>query len=151
MKRILVLLLSILFTISVSGCDSSLEIVGMEIQNYPNRIVYFSGVDKELDLTGGVVNYILKGNSKTAEDMVDRYITVSHHIDFNKPGVYVVELKRGTALCKFPIQVIDKKWVGNSDRRLEQRDGLRMLKDSALNEIGTLISICNERYFQISA
>lgn len=109
MKKILGLLLSTLLFFSVSGCDSSLEIVGMEIEKYPDRIVYFVGVDKELDLTGGVVNYILKGNSKKAEDMEDRYITVSHQINFNKPGVYVVELKRGTVLCKFPIQVIDKK------------------------------------------
>ena len=109
MKKIIVILLSILFSVSVSGCDSSLEIVGMDIEKFPNRIVYFSGVDKDLDLTGGVVNYILKGNSKTAVDMGDKYITVSHHIDFNKPGVYVVELKRHTTLCKFPIQVIDNK------------------------------------------
>lgn len=108
MRKIMVLLLSILFSISVSGCDSSLEIVGMEIEKFPDRIVYFSGVDKGLDLTGGVVNYILKGDSKTAVDMGDKHITVSHQIDFNKPGVYVVELKRYTASCKFPIQVIDK-------------------------------------------
>jgi hypothetical protein len=108
LKRVLVLLLSILLIISVSGCDSSLQIVGMEIEKYPNRIVYYAGVDKELDLSGGVVNFILKGKSKTAADMEDRYISISHSIDFDTPGVYVVELKRSDAVCKFPIQVIDK-------------------------------------------
>jgi hypothetical protein len=109
LKKIVIVWLSILLIITGSGCDSSLEIVGMEIVQYPNKIVYFSGVDKELDLTGGVVNYILKGKSKTTADMWDKYITVSHNIDFNKPGVYVVELKRHNTSCKFPIQVIDRK------------------------------------------
>lgn len=110
MKKIIVLLFSILLSISVSGCDSGLKIVGMEIEKFPDRIVYFSGVDKELDLTGGVVNYILKGSSKAAKDMGDRGITVSHNIDFDKPGVYVVKLERNeAAYCKFAVEVIDKK------------------------------------------
>ena len=108
MKKIIVLLFSILLSILVSGCDSSLEIAGMEIEKYPNRIVYYSGVDKELDLAGGIINYILKGGSKSSSDMEDKDITISHNIDFNKSGVYVVELRRHTAYCKFPIHVIMK-------------------------------------------
>lgn len=79
----------------------------MKIEKYPNKIVYFLEVDNEVELTGGVVEYILKQNSKSAANMGDEHITGSHDIDFNKPGVYVVELKRHIASCKFPIQVIE--------------------------------------------
>ena len=109
MKRIIMLLLSVLFAISITGCDSGLKIIGIEIEKYPDRIVYYSGIDKELDLTGGVVNFILKQNTKSAVNMEDNEVTVSHNINFDKPGVYVVELERNNAVCKFPIQVIDKK------------------------------------------
>lgn len=108
LKRILMLSLSIFLIISLTGCDSSMEIVGMEIEKYPNRIVYYTGIDKDLDLSGGVINYILKGNKKKAADMNDKYITASYNIDFNKSGVYIVELNRNNNICKFPIEVIDK-------------------------------------------
>lgn len=108
MNRIIILLISVLFAISATGCDSGLEIVGIEIEKYPDKIVYCSGIDKELDLTGGVVNLILKQKTKTAVSMAGDEINVIHNIDFNKPGVYVVELERNNAVCKFPIQVIDK-------------------------------------------
>lgn len=50
----------------------------MEIEKFPDRIVYFSGFDSKIDLTGGVVSYILKQNSKSFADMEDSFITVSH-------------------------------------------------------------------------
>lgn len=113
MKRAFVLILSIVLIISVSGCDSGLLIVGMEIEKYPDRIVYYAGIDEELDLTGGVINYLLKAKIKSTVDMSDdlrmRHINISHNIDFDKPGVYVVELERAGAVCKFPIQVIQKQ------------------------------------------
>ena len=59
-------------------------------------------------MTGGVVNYIRKDKAKSPIDMRDEYITVSHDIDFNRPGVYVVELKAySTIACEFPVQVIE--------------------------------------------
>jgi len=90
------------------ACDASLEIVGMEICAYPNRIVYVAGVDSSLDLTGGKVNYLLKGGSVTEDNMNAPLITVTHDIDFNTPGIYTVVLKRHKGVCQFPIQVIEE-------------------------------------------
>ncbi len=108
MRKLLILVVTTFFCILAAGCDSGLLIVGMEIETYPDKIVYFVGDDNELDLTGGVVEYILKQKSKGVEDMNDTNISISHNIDFNKPGVYVVKLERHpTAVCEFPIQVIE--------------------------------------------
>lgn len=113
MKRVVFLLLSIMLVISVTGCDSGLEIVGIEIEKYPNRIVYYAGVDTELDLSGGIINHLVKAKEKYPHNMVkevsDHLMTVSHNIDFNRPGVYVVTLHRSIHECKFPIQVIDNE------------------------------------------
>ena len=107
MRKLLILVITAFFCILAVGCDSGLEIAGMEIEKYPDKIVYFSGIDNELDLTGGVIKYIHKEKSEGIADMDGRHITISHNIDFNKPGVYVVELKRHVASCEFPIQVIE--------------------------------------------
>lgn len=106
MKKVITFML-IMISLLVTGCDASLEIIGMDIEKYPNRIVYFLGVDNELDLNGGIVEYILKGGEDSFSDMDDKYITVSHNINFHQVGVYVVELRRNTATCKFPIEIID--------------------------------------------
>lgn len=119
LRRLVLLIMSVLLLLSICGCDTGLKIVGIEIEEYPDRIVYFSGTDNELDLSGGAIYLITKDNMKdnsrdgTHEKMIDKSIEVIHNIDFNKPGVYVVELKRGEFICKFPIQVIDKDLTGN--------------------------------------
>ena len=45
----------------MSGCDDGLKIVGMEISQYPDTIVYIKGEAEELDFTGIVIAYQLKG------------------------------------------------------------------------------------------
>jgi hypothetical protein len=107
MRRIIYLLLIGLIVATISGCDKGLEIISMEIEKYPNRIVYYSGIDKDIDLTGGVVKYYTKDGTSTSEDIADRFNTISYDIDFNTPGVYVVEIQRGKFICKYPVQVID--------------------------------------------
>jgi hypothetical protein len=111
-KRVFVILLSILLIISVSGCDESLRIVGMEIEKYPTRIVYYAGVDKELDLTGGVVNYIHKGKSKRAADnlyitMVQKRRLLSNDSCLFRYSIILLhQLEIGTgALSQFPFFV----------------------------------------------
>lgn len=91
----------------IVGCDSSLEIVSMEITKYPDRIVYYSGIDEELDLTGGLIVRTTKSGNVEPEKMDDRYTRISHNIDFKVPGVYVVEIHSGEFMCKFPVQVIE--------------------------------------------
>lgn len=120
MKIILIILIGIL-TLSLIGCDYSLEIVGIGIREYPERISYQVGEERELDLTGGRVYFIAVadlddnediGNSanysNTSDiDMTNQLIVIKHQIDFNKPGVYNVTLEYGEVQCNFPIEVIE--------------------------------------------
>lgn len=103
-KGFIVAMISIVLLV---GCDSSLEVVSMEISKYPDRIVYYIGVDEELDLTGGLIIRTTKSGNVEPESMEDIYFEVSHEIDFNNPGVYVVEIQSGDFTCKFPIQVLE--------------------------------------------
>jgi len=104
-KKLLILL--IISTLLVGGCDSSLEIVGMEIDTYPDKLIYYPGIDAELDLTGGYVNFIMKANIKEHGSMNHEFITVTHEIDFDTPGIYIVTLKRHKGICQFEIEVVE--------------------------------------------
>lgn len=110
MKKIL-LLIVFGIVLSICSCDAGLEIIDMEIVNYPNKIVYYMGIDDELDFTGGSIKYFHKEKTTAISDMekeIGFTINVIHNVDFNTPGVYVVELYRNNkANVKFPVQVID--------------------------------------------
>lgn len=103
----------ILVCILLNGCDAGLEIVGLEINKYPDKIVYVAGTDTKLDLSGGKIEYILldKRADRYIEPMDNGMVTVTHNIDFNKPGVYVVTLTQHKGKCQFPVQVISKDFL----------------------------------------
>ena len=69
MKKILVLFTSLLVILLLSGCEH--PIVGMEALSYPDKLVYVAGVDKELDLTGGVIQFVMEdGSEKDDEELL---------------------------------------------------------------------------------
>ncbi|PKM73754.1 MAG: hypothetical protein CVU91_01505 [Firmicutes bacterium HGW-Firmicutes-16] len=115
MKKTISIISILIFCLCFLGaCDEGLRIVGMEINTYPNRIVYIAGQDKTLDLSGGTVRYKLKDKQVQGStvDMSDKIsISVTHNIDFNKPGVYQVVLTNGNFPCSFAIQVISKDYI----------------------------------------
>lgn len=97
----------VLLLLCLSGCDFGLEVVGIQINQYPDNIVYYSDVDTELDLSGGTVGLCLKDGTVSAFDMSDaRQVTVTDNVNFNLPGVYAVTLSRNGYSCAFPIQVL---------------------------------------------
>jgi len=104
--RTLIIVLLILIACVICGCDDGLEIIGMEVNTYPEKTKYYARIDTELDLTGGTVNYILKQKTKSEDNMVDEFITVTHEIDFNTPGIYTVTLERHKGICQFEIEVV---------------------------------------------
>lgn len=106
MKKVLIIIFVVLLAISAIGCDAGLEIVEMDVERYPDRIAYYSGIDNELDLKGGAVVYFSKDGTKSIEEMTSQFLTISHNVDFNTPGVYVVEIISGKVKCRFPIEVI---------------------------------------------
>lgn len=103
------LIVALISSVLLVGCDSSLAVVSMEISKYPDRIVYYVGVDEELDLTGGLIIRTTKSGNVELESMEDIYFDVSHEINFNNPGVYVVKIQSGDFICKFPVQVLDSR------------------------------------------
>jgi hypothetical protein len=114
MKKGIAFLIVVLLLASVllAGCEDGLAIVGMEIGSYPDRIVYVAGKDTKVDLDGGIMTNILKsGERGSSVKMDDPTITETDQINFSKPGVYRVSLSRGNVSCQFPIQVIDKDYV----------------------------------------
>jgi len=119
MKKLMIVFL-LLVSLFTTSCDSGLEIVGMEILEYPSKIVYVIGIDDDLDLSGAIIRYHLKEGSYADGPLDDerelRHITIEHEIDFTKEGVYKVTLTRWVASCSFAIQVISQDHV---ERRLE--------------------------------
>ena len=77
----------------------------------PDRIVYFSGQDNEIDLSG--LEITLQTAEGTEQTMLyndiefDFMFTVTHDIDFDVAGVYTVYIDNGEFSCQFPVQVID--------------------------------------------
>ena len=104
-KRIF--LLFILLSVFLFGCDAGVEIVGMEIYTYPDKLIYVAGEDTELDLTGGEVYFLVRqGDRGNRYSMYYHFITVTHDIDFSVPGTYVVTLTRHRGSAQFEIEVV---------------------------------------------
>lgn len=108
MRKLAVSFVLFCITFFTSACDTGLEIINMSIDTYPNNIVYVKGNESEINLSGGTILLISKDGTETIEEMSNEYVEVNSTIDFNKPGVYVVTLKRGEFTCDFPVQVVDK-------------------------------------------
>ena len=104
-------------------------IVGMEALSYPNKLVYVSGVDHKLDLTGGVVRFVMEDGSEKKEkepypgDMAQSVKSteannywneceLETNVNFDVPGIYTVKIIRHeTAYVEFHIQVVSREWL----------------------------------------
>ena len=121
MKRIIFMAPCILAMIFlISGCP--LRIEGVAVSRYPDRLVYVAGYDTELDLTGGEIVYYMDDGSKQLISMKSTTFSFSHDIDFNTPGVYVVESKyynKKNPGIAFAIQVVDKDYIDNILNKLD--------------------------------
>jgi len=110
--RLFILSLLVLFSlVFIVGCDAGLEIIGMEIVKYPDRLIYVANVDNTLDVSGGEIRLLLKDKSvESIAPMSGDEAEIRHNIDFDTPGIYVVTLYRhDDAQAQFPIQVISKE------------------------------------------
>jgi hypothetical protein len=97
----------LIFILFLTGCEPSTERI--VITQYPERIVYFSGIDTELDLTGGEITFHMSDRTTKTQEM-RRFLStrIRHDIDFNTPGVYIVEITNYNGYgAKFPIQVVE--------------------------------------------
>ena len=93
--RKLLILLGMFIIILLYGCDYNNLIVNYEIVGTPNRIVYISNLDTNLDLTGlkTVISYRDGSTTETSWGIITEPLeSVIHDIDFTIPGVYKVEI-----------------------------------------------------------
>jgi len=110
---ILCLMLSLCF---ISSCDTGLQIVGIQIVSYPDRLVYIKDVDTEINLTGGVFRVDLKEGSSHSYKMNEENrgvgVGISKKEDFSKEGVYKVSIGCLNIEDSFPIQVLSLEDYG---------------------------------------
>ena len=62
------------------------------------------------------MTYFLDDGSTSVRSMKFAIAPFSHNIDFNTPGVYVVESQlknKSKTSCAFAIQVVDKDYIDN--------------------------------------
>ncbi|MCL2085134.1 MAG: hypothetical protein FWH06_07760 [Oscillospiraceae bacterium] len=95
--------------LALSACDTGMFIVGIEITDYPHKLLYIISMDSGLDLEGGMVRFHHKSAPPSEPFRMDRShgVDVRHDIDFTKEGIYAVTLFRHEeAQATFPIQVV---------------------------------------------
>jgi len=93
-KKLLIALCLFFIAMLVSGCDFSLQTVGVEFGQLP-RVVYIAGVDTDLDFsTATLITIHADGfrNEGPFPETPSQFTTVEHNIDFNTPGRYRVEI-----------------------------------------------------------
>ena len=92
-----------------------LHVKDIAVSKYPDRLIYIAGYDTELDLTGGEVTFSFSNGSPIVNAMDFTVVSIRHEIDFNTPGVYVVEtrFKNSDIMATFAIQVVDKDYIDN--------------------------------------
>ena len=119
MKKKISILTLIILLFFITSCEYGLVITGIDIVKYPDRIVYIAGIDDSIDLSGGVVNIMTRAYPERRDPMDDpRWgnFRVTHSINFNEPGVYIITLATGgddKYRISFPIQVIDKDYIND--------------------------------------
>ena|GEM_PF-1820312 len=103
------LFLIILYLIlTISACDNGLEVTGIELESYPNKLYYVIGVDRGLNLEGGAVHLLTRDRPRPTEENLRlmESFDIKHDIDFSMAGIYIVYVQRFKYSFSFPIQVV---------------------------------------------
>ncbi len=107
----------VLFTLLLSACDSGLKYVKMEIETFPEKLVYYVGEDASLQFDGGTVKLTTANGSESLEELrsfayrqevmageEDRFI--SSDVNFSVPSEYTVTIQQTKDLsCQYKIEV----------------------------------------------
>ena len=123
MKKMTVLLFVVLILIAIfpiTGCERSIEIIGIEWEKYPDNLIYIQNVDNRISLEGHKIRTITRGGVYIDEFRISK--EDYENIDFSKTGVQIVTLnfRRGQEdewpvdnpedfIIEFPIQIISQE------------------------------------------
>ena len=118
MKKIISKLLFVIFFIS--GCnivtsidESSIELISMEVEKYPDKMIYIIGEDKDISAKGlEIKNTFRDGDTHIWWYEEDETFSKEEikNVDLTKEGVYevIISIENGVQ-CKIPIIVISKE------------------------------------------
>lgn len=113
MLKKFVFAIAVIALLMLTSCDSGLRIVGIYVSEYPDRIVYFSGLDDEIDLSGLEITLQTAEGTEQAipyhDSEFDFRFTVAYDIDFDTAGVYIVYIDNGEYSCQFPVEVVTEE------------------------------------------
>jgi hypothetical protein len=98
MKKVLLVFYAVIILALIVGCENPVDKYVMT--NPPNKLIYITGLDVELDLSGGeiTIHYgSIPFSSGYTRDKVpmDFHGRIVHDIDFTMPGVYIVTVVGG--------------------------------------------------------
>ena len=86
----------------------------IEVEKFPDKIVYIAGIDVELDLSGAIIAVTTADGVTHEHDIYDGIVDISSDIIYGVPGVYEVKISRGGSYRTiFPVQVIEQDYVEN--------------------------------------
>jgi hypothetical protein len=112
MKKVLLVLCAVIMVL-LAGCEPSIN--ETVISKLPDKLIYIAGQDTVLDLTGGELtfysSYFLLLPDEIQEGQLMSNYSVSHNIDFNAPGTYLVTIIMGPPekRATFEIQVVTQE------------------------------------------
>ena len=118
MKRVLALLCVLILLSQLLGCWEP-AIKNITISEYPDRLIYVVGYDTKLDLSGGELTFHMSFGTKYVDPIEWWEERIRYNIDFDVPGVYVVEVMhykgsdKWIASDKYTIQVVEKDYIDN--------------------------------------
>ena len=87
------------------------HIVYVLFGQYPNRLVYFKGVDEQLDMEGCTIRVITADGHETEHDANDMRFVYDKNVSFDTVGVYEAFVTYSGRWMPFPVQVIDEEYI----------------------------------------
>ena len=100
----------------LSGCDSGLKYVSMEVAALPERTVYEAGTDKALRFDGGLIRLTTLDGHTSVEEMQSytyrnenvsgKGMCITSDVNFDIPGEYTVTIWQTEKLsCQYTVTV----------------------------------------------
>ena len=110
MKKVLLCTILAASLVLLMSCEPAVK--NVIISQYPHKLIYVVGYDTELDLSGGELTFFMSDGSVRVNSMeISSSHHVSHNIDFDKPGVYIVGVISNS--YTFAVQVVDIDYIDN--------------------------------------
>ena len=118
MKRIAAIMLASILLLVLTSCDIGLGIVKVELNSFPDNIVYYVGESDSIDLTGAtIITTVLQGSSSERPISQDEFLEITDNVNFSVSGVYEVIIRRNPGgdkdnnylVARVPVQVIERE------------------------------------------